>query len=289
MLGSLTGVALGVTLSICPDPSLHETLADCPWAAISRAARADARVIASAAPALWAGMARDAKASALHTAWGQSRNVDEHEHAPIVDAGVLSALGAQLGVPGSGEVVHAGLQHTYGYLFSTLWTAFGYKRARWVDGELERGLGLAPGLLGPSPPTGTLYANVTCVLARLVFSRESWDLVAHACANVPLSPRDHEGLREESGAVSLRTDWFALVGTRYLLVYSASVDGRERLLTSFPVDKAVIDALRAQALDARATKPAREHVPLVARYNAVVPELAAGAHGARRVVTISVR
>ena len=289
MVCSVLGVAVGVVLAVqhssCPDTSVHETQADCPWAAIARVAKSDPTAIASAAPALWASVARDAEAKALHAEWGRSRNVDEHEHAPIVDAGILSALGARLGVAGDGEVVHAGLQHTYGYLFSTLWTAFGYKRARWVDGELERGLGLAPGLLGPSPPSGTLYANVTCVLARLALSPGSWDLVAHACAGaapqVRLAPRAHRGLREDVGAVSLRTDWFALSPKRWLLVYSASVDGRERLLTSFPVDQSVVDALGAQ--------PLGEHVAIVARYNAVVPELAAAAHGTRRLVTVSER
>ncbi|MEO6953992.1 MAG: hypothetical protein ABI321_19475 [Polyangia bacterium] len=279
MFGLLTGISLGVTLSLCPDPSLHETSGDCPWAAIARAARSDPRVIASAAPALWATVARDRTAAALHAAWGQSRNLDEHEHAPIVDAGILSLLGKQLGVPGDGEVVHAGLEHTYGYLLSTLWTAYGYKRARWVDGELERGLGLEAGFLGPAPSTGTLYSNVTCVLARLVFSRASWDLVSHTCAHVPVAARTHDGLREEVGTVALRTDWFALSATRWLLVYSASVNGRERLLTSFPVDKPVIDGLIAQ--------PLGERVDIVARYNAVVPELSASAHGKRRVVHVA--
>ena len=281
MFGALMfGIAAGVAAALlaCPDPALHETTADCPWAGIARAARADRRAIASRAPALWRSVARDRRTTALHAAWGQSRNLDEHEHAAIVDPGILDVLGKRLGVAGAGEIVHAGLQHTYGYLFSTLWTAYGYKRARWVDGELERGLGLAPGLLGPAPSSGTLYANVTCVLARLVFSRESWDLVAASCTAAPLAARAHDGLREEVGPVALRTDWFALSPTRFLLVYSASVSGRERLLTSFPVDRLVIDALVAQ--------PLGESVAITARYNAVVPELEAGAHGGRRVVHV---
>ena len=43
--------------------------------------------------------------------------------------------------PREPRIVHAGFEHTYGYIFSTLKTPYGYKRARWVRNEIETGFG----------------------------------------------------------------------------------------------------------------------------------------------------
>src|SRR6185437_3416867 len=75
---------------------------------------------------------------------------------------------------------HAGMEHTYGYLFSTLKTAFGYKRARWVHGDTERGFGLQVGALGPDTPKvsgGSLFSNATYFFGRIAF-RDNPELLA---------------------------------------------------------------------------------------------------------------
>lgn len=282
MLWLVVAVALGT----CPDPSVdggHEGPRDCPWAAIARAAETGdaARVLAEAAPKIWRDAARDRAASALHAAWGTSRNFDEHVKASIVAPPILEALGQRLGVNGRGEVLHAGLQHTYGYLFSTLWTSFGYKRARWVDGELERGLGLPDGLLGPAPKAGTLYANVTCTLAKIAFDDGGWQRLAPACARSTATEimalrthqRAHDHWLERAADVILRTDLYPLSPSRYLLVYAAVIDHEWKLLTSFPVDEAMAQSLRAQ--------PTGDGLPISARYNAVVPGLVGPVTGSR--------
>jgi hypothetical protein len=208
-------------------------------------------------------------------------NFDEHAHAQIVAMPVLAALGKRLGVRGEGAHVHAGLQHTYGYLLSTLATPFGYKRARWVDGEIERGLGLPAGLLGPTPVKGTLYANVTCLLTRMVFPRIEWRRAGCADAAAPeivaFEPRGVIRLEETAGPVTLRSDWVQLDrhGSRYLFIYSVDTGDGAQLLTCFTVDNAFLDPLRFKNLG-------RDR-PIAARYNAYVPALPPHARGRRRL------
>ncbi len=276
MLATLVLLALGA----CPAPSSQEGALDCPWAAIARAvlpATTPGRVakrLAAEAPALWTQVGRDAKRARLHAAWGQSSNLDELVHAEIVRAPLLAALGAHLGVLTSGAHVHAGLQHTYGYLLSTLATPFGYKRARWVDGELERGLGLLHGVLGPTPEAGSLYANVTCLLAQVAFSAAERRGLDEECAAsaapsiVRYTPPLHMRLEETVGGVTLRSEWIPLGMTkRFLFIYSVVEGGAPpRLLTSFPVDLTFLDALR----DGRSLG---EKQPIAVRYNAFVPGL----------------
>lgn len=220
---------------------------------------------------------------ALVGAWADSRNFDEHAKAPIVAPAIVTALSKAMGVLASGDVVHAGLMHTYGYLFSTLWTPFGYKRARWVDGELERGLHLPDGILGPTPRSGTLFANVTCVLAGLAFDGPPGKELARDCAlfaapEIKLAlVAPHETWREHVRDVTLKTDLFALSPGHYLLVYSMERDGRQGLLTSFPVDEQMARSLRAQ--------PTGDAVPIVARYNAAVRGLDMPTTGSRRYLS----
>src|SRR5262249_13847493 len=64
-------------------------------------------------------------------------------------------------------VVHAGLQHTYGYLFATLDTPYGPKRERWLSNHLERGFSLDPTLFSERPKLGTLLANITWFLGAI--------------------------------------------------------------------------------------------------------------------------
>ncbi len=290
-------VAAGLALGLCPDPAAHEGPRDCPWAAVARQAQAAARAgrpvaktFLKALPSLWSQIEHDAALAPLHAAWGQSVNVDENAHAEVIDHALLAALAARLGVPGSGELVHAGLQHTYGYLFSTLWTPYGYKRSRWVDGELERGLALPAGVLGPTPHAGSLYDNVTCLLARIAFStseRRGLDAACSASAAPEITRYavpPHVRLEETSAGISLRSEWIPLGATkRFLFVYSVVIGkNAPRLLTSFPVDTGFVDALRDP-------KTLGDKQPISVRYNAFVPGLSTAKHaltGQRRLVAV---
>src|SRR5262249_2770464 len=96
-------------------------------------------------------------------------NVDEYAGQTIVHPEILRAIGELAGVRMRSPVVHAGLQHTYGYLFSLIETPYGAKRDRWVTTDLETGFGLELSLLGEKPHDGTLLANLTWFLGRIVF------------------------------------------------------------------------------------------------------------------------
>lgn len=112
---------------------------------------------------------RDAGTPGLFDVWGRSSNLDELAGVAIVEPGVLAALGELARVPSGGPIVHAGLQHTYGYLLSTIVTPFGYKRDRWVSPRLEQGFGLPSDVLGPNPSQGTLLANATLFAGSTAF------------------------------------------------------------------------------------------------------------------------
>src|SRR5690242_5335072 len=104
-------------------------------------------------------IATDAATRGLFDLWGTSSNFDESAKLSIVEPGVLSAIGEIARVKLAGPIVHAGLQHTYGYLLSTISTPYGFKRDRWSNTALEQGFGLPADVLGPNPSQGTLLAN----------------------------------------------------------------------------------------------------------------------------------
>ena len=270
----LVGCAHQLPGSSCPDITLAETALDCPWAGVARTALGSSIealpvLLRARSPSVWASLARDASNPALGRLWADSRNFDENAHATIVDSKILAALGARTHLDGDAEVVHAGVTHTYGYLFSTLRTPYGYKRARWVDGEIERGLGVQRGLLGPMPSAGTLLANVTCALAKIAIT----PLPEGACASAASSLREailpatkarlEESVQTDNGIVTLRTDWVAYSERRGLFVYSVKDAHGARLITAFSADTAAWNALIAP-------EKLGDDQPVVARWNAVV-------------------
>jgi hypothetical protein len=177
--------------------------------------------------------------------------------------------------------MHAGMDHTYGYLFSTLQTQFGFKRARWVQPDIDKGLGLPPGLISPAPPAGTLFSNVTCLAGNIALKDDKiasafLKKAAARCAKPLRKFRARGRIRvtEEVSLpggrkVDLRTDLvpFRKVsgGNSHLLVYSVydSAAGRAFLITAFPVAEGFVKSVTAPA-GLGADKPVQP------RYNAYV-------------------
>src|SRR5262249_10359092 len=158
---------------------------------------------------------RDKKHRPLLALWGRSVNVDENTGEVIVHPAILEAIGELAGVTMHGRSVHAGLQHTYGYLFSLIDTPYGRKRDRWLSTTLEKGFGLEPSLLGDRPARGTLLANLTGFLGRIVHrgnERYVRLFQAHARAIAPdINSYDYDSLQvsrivEETGKIRLLTD-----------------------------------------------------------------------------------
>lgn len=282
-----------------------ETAADCPWAGAARALAETAGrggdlepVFGAHAPGLLAQLDADKGEPALLKLWGESINFDELAKGEIVPPAVLGFISARLGAAAPrGRIMHAGLEHTYGYLFSLLPTKFGFKRARWVLPAIEEGLGLPAGSAGPAPERGTLLSNVTCLAGGIALrgDKAAAPLLAGACAHSPAAlrkfraaagrPRLSETVSLPGGrTVSLRTDFVPFLkpsgGNTHLLIYSVRDSALEHayLVTAFPVGEGFVK---------NATDPAGlgENEPVQTRYNAYVEGVtgAAGLKGRRAV------
>ena len=282
------------------DEARGELPSDSPWGGLTRwmIGQTDSAVIvrkllASLLPSVSRDIRRDAKNAAYKKLWGQAINYDELVHAAIVEPLLVRALAEDFKVPlTNNTIVHAGVQHTYGYLFSVLQTSFGYKRSRWVKGEIETGFDFSAGTLGPFPEGGTLFSNVTYFLGKIAFKDEpkklreleihakyvSKNLKAFDFSKVkPLRLKETvtvSDLRGQVRTVVIRTDivpYFTPNGSsRSLLIYSVDdpLHGGSRLITGFPVAK---DPRAFLNLDAPETATSLgENRPIATHYNAFV-------------------
>mgnify|MGYP001576248246 CR=1 FL=1 len=270
-----------------------ETSKDSPWAGIAREAirepsRPFQMLLQQYTPTVWSQMRKDSEFPFWMDLWGRSLNFDEGAQQVIVDPNIIDSLIRLFEAPPRQDsVVHAGVEHTYGYLFSLLHTPYGYKRARWVDGEIERGLGIPIRLLDEDATEGALLSNVTYLLASISLIERTdlrpW-LIESAPQNVhsrivdwtrtqPLAEirRLIEIVRIGSRSVTLRTDFVPFHrsarrgGNSALLIYSvldSELEGA-RLISAFPVQQAFVD----RALD---PDNLGERQPVSTRYNAYV-------------------
>jgi hypothetical protein len=247
-------------------------------------------VLKARCPHIYRQIVHDRRYPELLALWGRCVDVDENVGQVIVHPAILTAIGALGGVPMRGRIVHAGLQHTYGYLFSLIETPYGRKRTRWVTPDLERSFGLDLSLLGERPRAGSLLANVTWFLGNIVYRDLPRDLRRlrrkQRAAAPELVGYDYAGLDvwrlEERAAVTvggmerrilLQTDVvryprsIADKGEVALLIYSVQRGERAtlKLITAFPIGAEALAQLQASA---------RRKIRPRARYNAYVPELA---------------
>ncbi len=236
------------------------------------------------APWLLEQLAKVRHSPELAPAWGRSYNRDENAPSPIVAFPILRLLKRITGLPATDLQAHAGLLHTYGYLFSNLETPYGRKRARWLNPDLERALRLPPGTLGPRPPSGTLLGNLTVVLRQLLgLSAISPELA------VPLrrwkGPPKHPRIIEKVGDRELWTDFIPLrkartPATPCLLIYASAACGEVTLLTAFPVSA-------ERTLQELAPERFGSNQAIETRFNACIKGLRRGTsqRGSRRRVT----
>ena len=270
-----TGAAFVWEPEGCPRPG--ETAVDCPWAEVGR----DPQALRRIAPAIVDELARDARVPALLAAWGSALDYNQAPDGtlgsePIVPLALSDELARLAGAPPRRDrVVHAGVQHTYGYLFSVLPTPYGFKRARWVDPAIDSGLGLPRGTIAPVPRAGTLLGNVTWLAGSIAFAGEperaalSTALVSPALQALDIAALHVVRITETAGDVALRTDFVDLPhptdAAAALLVYSVRVAGASRLITMFPISA----ASRAKYTSV----PTGDAVPITTQYNAWVDGL----------------
>jgi hypothetical protein len=287
----------------CQNLALHETAEDCPWAEASRNTTGITdptvlrKILDQDAPGFMTEIDRDGNARDLLNLWGLSSNIDASNIASgalTIPANLIQFFVSLWKVPYNSNFTqgNAALNHTYGYLFSNVWTPFGYKRARYVQGELESGLGITPGMFSGIPAQGTLLSNVTYLAATIAFrdnpaSMKDFsdavsngeivsvpELVNYPYANLKIQ-RLVEVAANDQFYLELRTDIVAFpkVNTegsdQALLVYSLDFHApgqasKPRLITAFPVQT---------SFGAGIFNPTGlgNSVPLSLKYNAALP------------------
>jgi hypothetical protein len=301
----------------CPQTDLGETSQDCPWSDWVRRFETaignqtfSAHLLWDTLPLVRSQIEKDRIHAAVLNAWGESINFDELAKSVIVAPPVLNTLLIEAnqaplmpcGNAGSPteslrQCAHAGLTHTYGYLLSNLRTPFGYKRARWVKGEIEAGLGLPAGSVGPTPQSGTLLTNVTHLATKLAFQTQS----PTPTENVTLSAwQPNQALRSSlietvkasEHTLKIRTDFYPFKkmseegspssGNSHLLVYSYQIipmtgtvhsptPATEKLITIFPVEESFVQRALAPSVCGDGGTDAE----IFSRYNGWIPVLGA--------------
>jgi hypothetical protein len=249
-------------------------------------------------PALVTHLQKDGRHDDLKKLWGMSINYDELAKGTIVQPQILDTLRLFFGETGVAPgkltlskhpVEHAGMEHTYGYLFSVLPTSFGYKRARWVRPDINHGFGLPEGVIGPAPSRGSLFVNASYLGGMIAFRGEEHELailkkyqkqIPQELASYDFKKLSITRLEETlllgegktARTVVLRTDLVAFpnqvadpAANNALLVYSVldSSEGNAKLVTLFPVQKSFVEmVLNPSGLG--------ENRPIITRYNAYV-------------------
>jgi hypothetical protein len=229
-------------------------------------------VLGRLCPYVYRQIVRDHRYPQLFSYWGRAVNFDENVRQTIVHPAILRGIGELAGVPMAGRIVHAGLQHTYGYLFSVIETPYGFKRDRWITTDMEKGFGIDVSLLGERPKVGTLLANLAYFLGRIVLCFQPRRLrglegIASAVAT-ELTRYDYSRL--QTRRLVLFTDMVPYVhpprkpnAESTLLIYSVQrgLRARAQLLTAFPVTPAAVKEITAHV---------PTHGEICLRYNAYV-------------------
>lgn len=207
------------------------------------------QILAENEPSVLEQIMKDSKDEKLVDFWGQSLNFDSTVKKTIVDAKILADLQAPFKIENDNYKVHAGIIHTYGYLFSIIETPYGYKRKRWIEPTLNFGFGLNGQSLSPFAIEGGLLSNVTYFMGALAFTNERKNQLSHL-KNVAseVSAFDYSKIKkirliESSPELMIITTFVKLpkklAGDEndYLLIYSVinPSDKTEKLITAFPV------------------------------------------------------
>lgn len=242
-------------------------------------------IVKKRSPALYTQILNDSEDHELLNFWGQSLNFDSGAKKQIINDSFIADLHAQFGLanPTSNQfkVVHAGITHTYGYLFSILNTPYGFKRKRWTLPTLNYAFALQRGALSPETIEGGLLSNVTFFAGTLAFKNDSDRLLLKRLNNVASEIKKFnyyslniEHLDEELPNHTLRTTLLRLPFKKeleendYLLIYSI-VDKqlkKESLITVFPITtEAYNKIITPEALGI--------NQPIVIRYNAYLEGL----------------
>ncbi|MBC7712545.1 MAG: hypothetical protein H7177_04375 [Rhizobacter sp.] len=199
-------------------------------------------------PALFNEILLDSKDPVLTMFWGKSTNFDSGAKKEIVDQQIIKELQALFNIKNDNKIVHAGIMHTYGYLFSTIDTPYGYKRKRWIAPTLNKGFGLAGNSLSPDTIEGGLLSNVTYFTGTIVLKDKTQigllKNVSNELFTYDYSKLEVDRLEESTKDYTIVTSLVKLPNkvenddNTHLLIYSIE-DKRiqkEFLITAFPIN-----------------------------------------------------
>ncbi len=245
-------------------------------------------VLAEHHPALLSQIQKDTKESMLLSFWGNSSNIDSNVKKMIISPYIFAELYRMFNLPlhhsQKQTLAHAGVIHTYGYLFSDLETPYGYKRKRWIDSTLNFAFGFEENSLSPETISGGLLSNVTYFCGMLAFQDKSELALLKNISNEVFT-FDYEAVKkkvliEKVGHFILKTTFVPLLKKQkdetndFLLIYTYQDKrlGKEWLITAFPVN-----ARSFEGVSQASTLGLNQKIQL--RYNAVIegfPEKATG-------------
>lgn len=211
--------------------------------------------LALKSPHLYRQIINDSKDENLVGFWGQSYNFDSEAKKKIIEDVILSKLHEQFKLHYTDVIVHAGVTHTYGYLFSLVQTPYGFKRKRWIEPTLNYAFSLKGNSLSPETTEGGLLSNITYFMGMIAFKNQSEKDKLNKLKNVSseilnfkydkLKVRllEEEIIKNEVALYTIRTSFVALPLKRqneesdYLLIYSIydQKAKHENLITAFPI------------------------------------------------------
>jgi hypothetical protein len=273
-----------IAKATCPDLTKNESPDDCPWAEATRQIVDEDKTCKSVfkekVPFLAKQLKKDSSSQVFLNLWGEAKNFDDNAKAVIVDTKIISCLAIYLQMKdylkqhNGFDAVHAGLQHTYAYLFSNTPTPYGYKRARWTKDDLRKGLWLSPDTLSPLTKQGSFLANVTYLFAKLTFGTETLlrhkNYVSSEIVNLDVKRFSIRHLKEtiSEKAIVLHTNFVKLNPVNlsskntHLLIYWIEdlKNNKKFFISGFPVE----ENFMTKAFD---PKNLGENKPIVTRYN----------------------
>ena len=285
--------------SSCPDLSKNESSVDCPWADITRQivdqSKTCNKVLKTNIPFIIDQMNKDKKSSMFLSMWGEAKNFDENAVSTIVDLKILKCLSEKLKLKNSikkqhgFDSIHAGLQHTYAYLFSNLQTPYGYKRARWVNDDLQKGFGLTKNSLTPMTAKGAFLSNVTYFFAKFAFKEDIKlikKLETYGLKNKSVSPElisinpenfEIKELKESlpqkqviihTTFVKMNSEKVTSKNTHLLIYWVENQKNKTKfLVTGFPVEQSFVNKIFDE-------KNIGLNKSIITRYNAWISDLA---------------
>ncbi|MDJ1370688.1 hypothetical protein [Gulosibacter molinativorax] len=166
--------------------------------------------------------------------WGWSTVVDEHVGKAIIDPALFDRLHDAAGIQATFPIGNAGVIHVYGYWFSTVLTPYGYKRDRWLDGDLSGALGLPDDAFHLHHTGSTLLKRVTSAALPLLLA-----VPGEAATPSQAEPSFQVAIRGEAEVrLSTVNTRMVIVGTdeTSALIYGVNMSKQMQLITCFPVN-----------------------------------------------------